>query len=88
MSAGFSLKHGNEYPFDAPDAWWSNHPDEEPPWAEDWAHAASRGILADLSDRRGIKQALEVSGLDEDVRREIVETLAKIIRIAREEYPG
>lgn len=54
----------------------------------DWAYRAARGVLADLGDRRGIKWALQdVEGADDngEIRREMVDTLASIIRQAHEE---
>lgn len=68
-----TLKFGAEYPYDA------NDEGEAPP-ATDWAHAAARGVLADLCDRRGIKH--ELKNVDEDVRPELVEAIAAIIRAA------
>jgi hypothetical protein len=78
-SAKHALEHGQQYPYDAPDSWSSDNP---PPPAKDWAHAAARGILSDLNDRRSIKNGF--LGIDEDVRVEIVESLAGIIRAAAE----
>ena len=46
--------------------------------AADWAQLAAQAVIADLQDRRGIKRGFE--GVDEDVRIEIVQTLAAIIR--------
>lgn len=67
--AAFLLKHGNEYPYhDRP--------------ATDWAERAALGVLADLTDRRGIKH--ELRNIDADIRVEIVESLAAIIRAARD----
>lgn len=71
---------GAKYPYDAPDAWWNSSGDN-PPQATDWAHAAARGVLADLTDRRGIKHGF--SDLDEDIRAEIVGSIAAIIRAAK-----
>lgn len=68
------IARGAEYPFDAPD-------DGVAPMAVDWAVAAARGILADLSDRRGIKYGFRE--IDADVRVEIVSSLAAICREAR-----
>jgi len=77
--AKHSLERGAEYPYDAPDNWRES--DDAPPLpATDWSHAAARGILHDLTDRRGIKHGF--CGVDEDVRKEIVESLAAIIREA------
>lgn len=80
-NARFWLKHGADFPFDAPDSWWRSENNITPaPAAKDWAHAAARGILADLGDRRGIKH--ELDALDEDIRIELVGSLADIIREA------
>ena len=51
-----------------------------PPPAIDWAHTAARGVLADLCDRRGVKWELEK--IDHDVRAELTQSLACIIRQA------
>jgi hypothetical protein len=83
----FRIKHGNRWPYDASDAWWKGErgdddtrTDEVPAAILDWAHRAARAILSDMNDRRGIK--LGFIDIDEDVRREIVETTAAIIREA------
>lgn len=81
--AEFRLRHGEKYPFDAPDGWWEQDDDRAPPPATDWAHLAARGVLCDMNDRRGIKRGFE--GIDEDVRKEIVESVAEIIRAAHKE---
>lgn len=73
------LEHGAKFPYDATDEWW-NGDGKNPPPAKDWAHAAARGVLADLSDRQGIKWELEK--IDEDVRAELVGSVAEIIRAA------
>jgi hypothetical protein len=79
MNAKQTIKHGNEFPLDAPDAWWDDAGTHNPaPPPKDWAHSAARGIIANLEDRRGIKHGFE--NLDEAVRVEIVESLAEIIR--------
>jgi hypothetical protein len=62
------LDHGNEFPFH-----------EKP--ATDWAERAALGVLADLTDRRGIKH--ELRNCDDDVKAEIVESLAAIIRASK-----
>jgi hypothetical protein len=74
-----TLEHGDKFPFDASDHWRSSD-GKKPPKPKDWAHRAARGIIADLSDRRDIKRGFEE--IDEDVRKEIVATLADIIRAA------
>ena len=71
-----SFDIGNKWPYDAPARWESTMP--LPP--VDWAHQAARGILYDLGDRGGIKHAFR--DIDEDVRVDIVEAMAAIIRVA------
>jgi hypothetical protein len=73
------LEHGDEFPYDAPDLWWGSDKAAPPP-PKDWAHRAARGILADLGDRHTIKQGFRE--IDEEVRAELVESLADIIRAA------
>lgn len=68
--ANSTLKSGEEFPYDG---------DEAGP-SKDWAQYAARGVLADLTDRRGIRHAFDE--IDEDIRVEIVESLADIIRTA------
>jgi hypothetical protein len=81
MTPEFALKHGADFPFDAPEGWgepdWEKR-DPLPP--KDWAHAAARGVLADITDRRGVRQALD--DVDHEIRAEIVESVAAIIRAA------
>lgn len=77
------LEHGAKYPFDASDSWWEDgYLYLVPPVAPDWSVAAARGVIANLEDRRSIKQGF--AEVDEDVRVEIVATLAAIIRRAKE----
>lgn len=79
------LESGASFPFDAPDEWMERDDrDLPPPPAVDWAHAAARGIIANLRDRRGIKQELQIYNIDEDVRAEIVTAIAAIARKAAE----
>lgn len=82
-AAELSLELGAMYPYDAPDDWKEDDKDSQPPPAKDWAHRAARGILSDLTDRRGIKHGF--NNIDEDVRVELVGSLAAIIRQAAEE---
>jgi hypothetical protein len=49
----------------------------------DWAHRAARGVMADLSDRRGIKW--ELQHIHHDDRKDMVAALAAIIRLAHSE---
>lgn len=81
MSARSHIKHGNEFPFDASDAWW-NDSGEKPPKPGDWSQSAARGVIASLQDRGGIKHELCQQNIDEETRREIVEEIASIIRYA------
>lgn len=76
-----TFEMGQCYPYDASDSWWRSSNNMVPPPARDWAHAAARAVLADLSDRRGIKREFE--GIEEGVRAEIVDSLAAVIRYAR-----
>ena len=81
--AEHTLKLGSDFPYDAPDSWWDSSATSVtpvPPPPTDWAHRAARGVIADLQDRRGIKQ--EFNDIDEETRKEIVESLAAIIRSA------
>ncbi len=78
-SAIFQLKMGADFPYDAGEEFWDGD-GKTPPPAKDWAHAAARGILSDLEDRRGIKN--ELDGVDHETRAELVESLSEIIRQA------
>lgn len=85
------LKHSDKYPYDALDAWWKNEvPHKSIPLSDDrkgdWAMRAARGIISDLQDRRDIKRGFE--NVDEDVRVEIVNSLAEIIRTAYRQALG
>lgn len=64
------LAHGEKFPYH-----------NKPP--KDWAERAALGVLADLLDRRGIKNALWDCEDDEEVSEEIVTTMADIIRTAQ-----
>lgn len=56
------------------------------PSSDDWALYAARGVIANLRDRRGIKHGFE--RIDEEIRSEIVQSLAMIIRAAYEVKAG
>lgn len=75
-----NLARGADYPFDGPSEWYDIEQPRPPLPPFDWAHAAARGILADLNDRSGIKHGF--IGISEDVRAEIIGSLAAIIREA------
>ncbi len=59
------LEMGEKYPYHG-----------QPP--KDWAERAALGILYDLCDRGGVKH--ELRAVDSDVRVEIVQKMAEIIR--------
>lgn len=50
----------------------------------DWAERAAQGVIADLSDRGGIKH--EIGAVDVEIAAEIIQSLAAIIRRANERY--
>jgi hypothetical protein len=75
-----SLISGDRFPFDASDEWLDSETETSPPRAKDYAHRAARGIIANLRDRRSIKNGFNM--VDEEVRVLIVETIAAIIREA------
>lgn len=81
-SAKSDISHGNRFPFDASNDWWHSS-GGKPPKPADWAHAAARGIIKNLQGRQGIKHELQEQKIDEETRKEIVETLAEIIRTAK-----
>lgn len=79
--AKVAFESAQRFPYDADDAWWhARGGSVPPPPAADWAHAAARAVVHDLSDRRKIKRGFE--HIDEAVRKEIVESIAEIIRYA------
>ena len=82
MNAQSYISHGNRFPFDASNDWWHQTGNEKPPKSKDWAHSAARGVIANLQDRQGIKFELVCEKIDEDLRVEIIESLAAIIRKA------
>lgn len=73
MSVEMYYNRGQEYPYDGGEKAKARKP-------ADWAVKAARGVLSNLSDRRGIKQELEQ--VDDDVREELIDTIAEIIRHA------
>ena len=77
MGAQEAMKRGAEFPYDGGTEFWDSDA-SNPPAAKDKAHATARGILADLSDRRGVRHVLD--DVDHDVRAELTESLAEIIR--------
>lgn len=70
MRAKDLLEFGVKYPYDADDSGATRQ--------GDWADKVARGIIADLTDRRDIKHGF--NRVDHDIRCEIVETLASIVR--------
>ena len=78
-NAQISLKFSDDYPYEI-DEDTNPGADLKP---TDWAHRGARGVLSDLSDRRGIKWELEK--VDMDTRKDIVAALTEIIRLAHSE---
>lgn len=78
MNAKQCIKHGNKFPFDAPAEWWEGD-GKNPPPPVDKAHATARGIIADLQDRRGIKEMF--GRVDQEICSEIINKIAEIIRV-------
>lgn len=68
-----ALDRGMSRPYDAVDGW-----DGSPLRCKDWAHAAARGIVAEMTSRFA-----GLDGLGQVARVEIVETIAEIVREAR-----
>lgn len=90
-----ALQWGDKRPFDASQAWQdafrkldgTDQPAPAPPPADDWAHRAARGIVAELQDDYGgdLEMAFSLERVGEDGRKSIVDTMAVIIRQARRE---
>jgi hypothetical protein len=70
------INHGASFPFDC----WDGAGNCTPTPATNWAHAAARGIFADLTDRRDIKTVLY--DIDQDVQAEMVQSITEIILTA------
>jgi hypothetical protein len=70
--AQIALELGDKYPYEL------NPGDNLTP--PDWAHRAARGVMADMTDRRGIKWELRHIHMDD--RKDMVAALAAIIRLA------
>ncbi len=77
-SAQSNYEYGKKYPYDTP-----NQEERE---QSDWADWAARGVVSDLCDRRSIKWGFQE--VDEDIRKEIVSSLAAIIRYSAEQERG
>lgn len=78
------LDMGDKFPYDAPDSFWEYEGETNiPPAPKHWAHRAARGVIADLQDRRSIKNGFD--DIDELTRAEIVESLTEIIKQAWKE---
>lgn len=87
LPASFWLSHGNRYPYDANDHWWKVEKQVGAPQTmttDDWAFRAARGIMGNFMDRNVIGEATR-NNVDEDVRTEVIETMAGIIRAAKSE---
>lgn len=75
-----SINHGAEFPYDAGHEFWDGSHPRVPPPATSWAHAAARGIFADLTDRRGLKNLL--ASISREVASEMVQSVTEIILTA------
>lgn len=82
--ARYRLESGAKWPYDAGQEFWESDSPPDPDPAIDWAHAAARGVLADLLDRRDIKWTLQ--RVDYDVRQELTLSMADIIREGYKQY--
>lgn len=69
LEARFCIDHAKKFPYNKRSA-------------GDCYELAAQAVLADLCDRRGIKQELQEIECDEDISEEIVTTLAAIIKAA------
>jgi len=76
--ASIRLTSAYRRPYDVSD-------DENMPDPGDWAVRAARGVIADMRDRRAIKWGFD--NVDQDVRREMIQTVADIIRFASAPNP-
>jgi len=61
-----TIERGEEYPYDTQEQ------------NQDWTFKAARTIIADLTDRGGIKHGF--NDIDEDIRNDIVEAMATYIK--------
>jgi len=75
-----SINHGAQFPYDGGHEFWESQNPRTPPPATDWAHAAARGIFADLTDRRGLRNVL--ASISHDVVSEMVQSVTEIILTA------
>jgi hypothetical protein len=82
MSTQSSFGHGQRFPFDAGEIWWAGS-GKNPPISVDRSHAAARGVFSDLTDRSGIKQALDQLGHTE--REDLVKQVSHVIRSTHQE---
>jgi hypothetical protein len=74
-----AIERGECFPFDGSDEFWSSDISVPPAPSRDWIHVAARGIMADVTDRRGIKQAFQVCDWLEADRVKLVNDLCEII---------
>lgn len=72
MNTKTALKDGDNFPYEL-----TPGDNLTPP---DWAHRAARGVIANMLDRSGIKQ--ELRAIDMDTRKELIASIASVIRQA------
>lgn len=80
VSVEAAIQQALNFPFDATDEWNESGKNLSPPLPIDNAHLAARAVIADLEDRKGIKNGFQ--DIDEETRIHIVKVLSAIIRKA------
>lgn len=73
------VERGANFPFDGSDEFWSTDATFQPDPARNWVHAAARGIMSDVRDRRGIKQSFQIFEWIEADRVRLISDLSAII---------
>ena len=75
-----ALDHGARVPFDDPMPGFN--PDQAPPPARSWAHAAARGVYASLEDTNVLHRHQDV--YEAEKRSEIIDGMTDIIQMAND----
>lgn len=73
------VERGASFPFDGSDEFWSTDETFQADPARNWVHAAARGIMSDVRDRRGIKQSFQIFEWLEADRVKLISDLSGII---------
>ncbi len=74
----WTIKHSNKYAYDRVGDEAREEEGYSTPKGTDWSIIAARAVLGDMSDRGGVRH--ELDSIDYEVRDEMVETLANIIK--------